>query len=144
LPANEGRYAKLRPGHKHAELMGAFKTPTLRGLVGTAPYFHDGVEKTLEDVVTYYDRGGNANPFLDPKLRDAAAEQAYRADAKTYKGPEVKVTTADGRPVIPMPLKLTDQEKKDLVLFLKALQGDPVDPIVADPTKSAAAPVAAK
>jgi cytochrome c peroxidase len=40
-------------------------------------------------------------------------------------------------PVVPLKLNLTKQEKDDLVLFLRALQGDPADPIVADPTKLA-------
>ena len=35
----------------------------------TAPYMHDGSLATLEDVVDYYDRGGNANPGLDQELR---------------------------------------------------------------------------
>jgi cytochrome c peroxidase len=35
--------------------------PTLRELARTAPYMHDGSLATLEDVVDYYDRGGNAN-----------------------------------------------------------------------------------
>jgi cytochrome c peroxidase len=48
---------------------GAFKVPTLREVARTAPYMHDGTLATLEDVVEYYDRGGNANPGLDPDLR---------------------------------------------------------------------------
>lgn len=48
---------------------GAFKTPTLREVTRTAPYMHDGSLPTLEAVVDYYDRGGNANPLLDPELR---------------------------------------------------------------------------
>lgn len=48
---------------------GAFKTPTLREVGRTAPYMHDGSLATLEDVVDYYDRGGNPNPYLDPDLR---------------------------------------------------------------------------
>jgi cytochrome c peroxidase len=44
---------------------GAFKTPTLREVARTAPYMHDGSLATLEDVVDYYDRGGNASPGLD-------------------------------------------------------------------------------
>jgi cytochrome c peroxidase len=48
---------------------GAFKTPTLREVAGTAPYMHDGSLATLEDVVAFYDRGGNPNPQLDPELR---------------------------------------------------------------------------
>jgi cytochrome c peroxidase len=48
---------------------GKFKTPTLRGVALTAPYMHDGSLKTLEDVVNFYNRGGGANPNLDPRLR---------------------------------------------------------------------------
>lgn len=44
---------------------GKFKTPTLRGLLETAPYMHDGSQRTLEDVVTFYRLGGNSNPNLD-------------------------------------------------------------------------------
>jgi cytochrome c peroxidase len=47
---------------------GNFKTPTLREVARTAPYMHDGSLKTLEDVVEFYDKGGNVNPGLDPEL----------------------------------------------------------------------------
>ena len=30
---------------------------------------HDGSITTLEDVVEFYDRGGNSNPYLDPHVR---------------------------------------------------------------------------
>jgi cytochrome c peroxidase len=48
---------------------GKFKTPTLREVARTAPYMHDGSLKTLQEVVEYYDRGGNPNPHLDVELR---------------------------------------------------------------------------
>ena len=48
---------------------GAFKPPTLREVARTAPYMHDGSLATLKDVIEYYDRGGNRNPYLDPELR---------------------------------------------------------------------------
>ena len=48
---------------------GAFKTPTLREIARTAPYMHDGSLATLEEVIEFYDRGGNANPHRDPELR---------------------------------------------------------------------------
>jgi cytochrome c peroxidase len=48
---------------------GNFKTPTLREVARTAPFMHDGSLKTLEDVVEFYDKGGSANPGLDPELR---------------------------------------------------------------------------
>jgi cytochrome c peroxidase len=61
---DEGRAAiTARP-----EDRGAFKTPTLREVARTAPYMHDGSLATLEDVVDYYDRGGRANPNLDPDI----------------------------------------------------------------------------
>lgn len=65
---------------------GSFRTPPLREAARTAPYMHDGSMKTLEEVIEYYDRGGNRNPQLD--------EEIY-------------------------PLKLTAQEKRDLVVFLR-------------------------
>ena len=48
---------------------GKFKTPTLREIERTAPYMHDGSIATLEEVVDFYDRGGNDNPFRDRELR---------------------------------------------------------------------------
>jgi cytochrome c peroxidase len=47
----------------------AYTTPTLRGLKETWPYMHDGSFKSLEEVVDFYDRGGGANPALDPKIK---------------------------------------------------------------------------
>jgi cytochrome c peroxidase len=47
---------------------GDFKTPTLREIARTAPYTHDGSLATLEDVIEYYDRGGNRNPGIDPEI----------------------------------------------------------------------------
>jgi cytochrome c peroxidase len=58
---------------------GKFKTPTLREIARTAPYMHDGSLQTLEEVVEYYDRGGNINPHLDAdvrRLRLTATEKA--------------------------------------------------------------------
>ena len=48
---------------------GAFKTPTLRETPRTAPYMHDGSIATLEEVIEFYNRGGNLNPYRDPELR---------------------------------------------------------------------------
>ncbi|HZR81026.1 MAG TPA: cytochrome c peroxidase [Candidatus Binatia bacterium] len=45
--------------------IGAFKTPTLRNIVATAPYMHDGSLATLWDVMDHYNKGGVPNPFLD-------------------------------------------------------------------------------
>ena len=50
-------------------LKGAFKTPTLRSITETAPYFHDGRAKKLEDAVDLMLKGGIKNPNLDEKLK---------------------------------------------------------------------------
>lgn len=46
---------------------GAFKTPTLRDIAKSAPYFHDGSAKTLEEAVDIMLAGGKPNEFLDKK-----------------------------------------------------------------------------
>jgi cytochrome c peroxidase len=48
---------------------GAFKTPTLREIARSAPYMHDGSLASLDQVVDYYDRGGNLHALLDPEVR---------------------------------------------------------------------------
>jgi cytochrome c peroxidase len=74
--------------------IGAFKTATLRNIELTPPYMHDGSQKTLEDMVEFYNNGGRIHkddpfsPFLSGGIR---------------------------------PLNLSEQQKKDLVAFLKAL-----------------------
>jgi cytochrome c peroxidase len=54
---------------KQEKDVGAFKTPTLRDVELTTPYMHNGSEKTLIDVVRFYNRGGSANPSLDERMR---------------------------------------------------------------------------
>lgn len=47
----------------------AFKTPTLRGVAGRAPYLHNGSERDLESVVALYNAGGRvARPSLSPNV----------------------------------------------------------------------------
>jgi cytochrome c peroxidase len=48
---------------------GAFRTPTLRNVALTAPYMHDGSEKTLKEVVDFYAGKGNSNPHLDSEMQ---------------------------------------------------------------------------
>ena len=76
LPADLGRYAVT----KKAEDLGAFRTPTLRDVELTAPYMHDGSEKTLLDVVRFYDRGGEKNPRLDRRLRPLRLSEQEMSD----------------------------------------------------------------
>lgn len=49
--------------------IGAFKTPTLRQLSKTGPYFHNGSAPDLEAVIDFYDRGGAETLNLDPEMR---------------------------------------------------------------------------
>jgi cytochrome c peroxidase len=71
---------------------GKFKTPGLRNVAVTAPYMHNGMFKTLEEVVEYYN-----NP------------QKFVPDA-------INIDST-----LKSPLNLTEKEKKDLVTFLKTL-----------------------
>lgn len=72
--------------------LGKFKTPGLRNIAITGPYMHNGVFKTLEEVVDYYNDVQKIVP-----------------DAKNLD------------PSLSKPLGLTNQQKKDLVAFLKTL-----------------------
>jgi cytochrome c peroxidase len=47
----------------------AYRTPTLRNVALSAPYMHDGSLATLEQVIDYYDQGGNRAPDKDPFLK---------------------------------------------------------------------------
>lgn len=69
---------------------GAFKSPTLREISCTAPYMHDGSLQTLEEVVDYYDKGGNPNPNLHPLIKplhlSAKEKKALVAFLRTLNG----------------------------------------------------------
>jgi cytochrome c peroxidase len=75
---------------------GAFRTPTLRNLDRTAPFFHNGAFPALEDVVDFYDKGGGAGLGLPVPNQD----------------PEVR------------PLKLLPAEKRALLRFLRGALAD--------------------
>ncbi|RME06160.1 MAG: cytochrome-c peroxidase, partial [Deltaproteobacteria bacterium] len=63
--ADPGRFAVT----KKPEDLGAFKTPGLREVAKHPPYMHDGSLQTLREVVEHYNKGGNPNPHLSPKIR---------------------------------------------------------------------------
>jgi cytochrome c peroxidase len=111
-----GRYAVT----KNVEDIGAFKTPTLREIARTAPYMHNGAFATLEDTVEFYDKGGIANPFLDVEMRrpDRTLEQMLEYYEKG--GKATSPASPEGKL---LKLNLTQQEKTDLVSFLRALNG---------------------
>jgi|RhiMetdeSRZDD1v2_1073273.scaffolds.fasta_scaffold26761_7 cytochrome c peroxidase len=89
LPSEDkGRGAEIGlPAADHA-----FKTPTLRELVWTAPYMHDGSLGTLDDVVRIYEMGGIDRPT---RAKD-----------------------------LPPVIRLSDQERDDLVAFLESLSSE--------------------
>lgn len=71
---------------------GKFKTPGLRNIAVTAPYMHNGMFKTLEEVVEYYN------------------------DPKKFVADPINIDET-----LKSPLGLTQKEKTDLVAFLKTL-----------------------
>ena len=75
-----GRFVvTLRPSD-----IGAFKTPTIRNVAVTAPYMHDGSVKTLEEVIELYNKGGEANPFLDSGIRPLNLTDQEKADLLAF------------------------------------------------------------
>lgn len=81
----------LVPTQQHK---GQFKTPTLRNVALTAPYFHTGEFASLESIIAFNNTGGVSTGFVG--TREGTLE----------------------------PLNLTEQEAKDLVEFLFALTGE--------------------
>ncbi len=60
--------------------IGAFKTPGLRNVALTAPYMHDGSLRTLEEVMEFYNKGGEPNPNLDGGMRPLGLTQQEITD----------------------------------------------------------------
>jgi cytochrome c peroxidase len=89
LSPDKGRYLY----NEMPQLIGAFKTPTVRNAAVTAPYMHNGVFKTLEEVVDFYNKGGGQG-------------LGYEVENQTLPFDE---------------LKLTKNEEKALVAFMKTL-----------------------
>lgn len=77
---------------------GAFKTPTLRNVAQTGPYMHDGSEATLRDVVVLYNRGGNKNPWLSPKMKPLALTETEIDDLVAFLGALDGEVKAQGKP----------------------------------------------
>ena len=77
---------------------GRFKTPTLRNIEQTPPYLHTGAEKTLMEVVEFYDRGGIPNPHLDLLMLPLRLTRGEKADLVEF----LKALTGPV-PVVPVP-----------------------------------------
>jgi cytochrome c peroxidase len=71
--------------------IGAFRTPSLRNVELTAPYFHDGSAATLQDVVRYYVKGGNENPNRDWQLEPVSLTENEQRDLVEF----LKALTSD-------------------------------------------------
>jgi cytochrome c peroxidase len=63
---------------------GAFRTPSLRNVVLTAPYFHDGSRATLQDVIGFYIRGGNPVRHRDKEIQSIWLSGQDRADLQAF------------------------------------------------------------
>lgn len=65
---------------KEQKDIGAFKTPGLRDIALTAPYMHDGSQRTLAEVIEFYNKGGENNPYLDGGIRPLQLTDQEKAD----------------------------------------------------------------
>jgi cytochrome c peroxidase len=88
-------------------LDGTFKTPTVRNVELTGPYFHNGGYDTLESVVDFYNRGGNRRLTF-------AGDNTGRAGVGSNLDADIQ------------PLGLTAVERQALVAFMKALTDERV------------------
>lgn len=94
-----GRYAQK----KVASLKGAFKTPTLRDITMTAPYFHDGSAKTLKEVVAHYNKGGEVKTDLSVNIKPLNLSEQEQADIVAF----MEALTSKHTPVVLPELPLT-------------------------------------
>ena len=78
--ADLGRWEISPIGAKSKAEKGAFKTPTIRDITRTGPYMHDGSEKTLAEIVEFYNKGGNKNPNLDADMKPLNLTDSEKAD----------------------------------------------------------------
>jgi cytochrome c peroxidase len=63
----------------------SFKTPGLRNVLITAPYFHDGSQTTLWDVMDHYNKGdGINNPYLDEDMQPLALSEPEIDDVVAF------------------------------------------------------------
>ncbi len=69
---------------KDAGDIGSFKTQGLRNVGITAPYMHDGSMRTLWDVMDHYNKGGEANPYLDGGIEPLALTEAEIDDVVEF------------------------------------------------------------
>jgi len=62
---------------KQEKDIASFKTPNIRNVLVTGPYFHDGSQETLWDVIDHYNKGdGLQNPYLDGDIQPLALTES--------------------------------------------------------------------
>ena len=91
-----------------------FRTPPLRNVTVTTPYFHDGVAQTLEQVIRHH---------MNPLFR----ADKYREDGGFAMSME-KINAVS--PILAEGTVLSDQEVKNLIDFLGALEDSPIEDLV--------------
>ena len=75
--------ARARITHEDADF-GRFKVPSLRNLVFTAPYFHDGSARTLDEVINHYQKGGAEHPNQSNLVKGFELKEQEREDLKAF------------------------------------------------------------
>ena len=105
----------------------------LRDVVRRAPYMHDGSVATLKETVELYNRGGEANPKLDPKVKKLGLTPAD-VDAVVAAARERRADLVVVGPEGPLAAGLTPLGRKELESRLReALAADPsIRAMVAD------------
>ena len=100
LNANDGFGQPLFVASRQGQTAGAFKTSQLRNVELTGPYFHDGGQATLEQVVDFYGRngdfpqGGNLGPGIGRIRLNATDKTALVAFLKSLTDDRVKYERA--------------------------------------------------
>jgi cytochrome c peroxidase len=75
-----GRFLVTKQPHD----IGSFRTMTLRNLLVTQPYFHDGSQVTLWDTIDHYNKGGVQNPYLDGGITPLGLTEAEEDDLVAF------------------------------------------------------------
>jgi cytochrome c peroxidase len=85
LDLDLGRYSDKRPKEKVEFYKYSFKTTTARNTKYTAPYMHNGVFTTLDEVIDFYDRGGGAGRGLEVPHQTLSSDSLNLSDSEKNK-----------------------------------------------------------
>lgn len=96
LDEDLGRYANGLPKDEAYFYKHSFKTPSIRNAANTAPYMHNGVFATLEELIDFYNDGGGQGWGFDVPFQTLPSD----------------------------PLGLTEQEKQSLIAFIRSLSSE--------------------